>query len=193
MCEPITAALSAAASSASAAIGSMGWMQGISLGTTVLGGITSANAARQEGAIAQQVANNNATIMEYQATDAKRRADEEAIAIRRKASQLSGTQRAAMAARGLDLTGGTPAQLLGETDFFGEQDVQTARYNGEVEAWGKRASASNTRAGGAAAAAAGRTQAFSTLLTTGGSVAEKWYRYKGPSETPSRLTAGLVS
>jgi hypothetical protein len=194
MCEPITAAFSALASSATAAVGSMSVMQGISLGATVLGGISSSNAARQQGAIAQQVANNNATIAEYQATDAQRRAGEEALAVRRKASQLSGTQRATMAARGLDLTGGTPAQLLGETDFFGEQDQKTAKYNGDVEAWGRRAQAGNMRAEGAAAASAGRTNAFNTLLSTGGSVADKWYRYGGSSgSTPARLTAGLVS
>lgn len=176
MCEPITL------------------MQGLSLGASVLGGVMSANGASQQGAIAQQVANNNATIAEYQATDAQRRAGEEALAVRRKASQLSGTQRATMAARGLDLTGGTPAQLLGETDFFGEQDQKTAKYNGDVEAWGRRAQASNMRAEGAAAASAGRTNAFSTLLATGGSVADKWYRYGGSSgSTPARLTAGLVS
>ncbi len=163
------------ASAATAA--SVGTMSAISMGSTILGGVMSANAARQQGAIAQQVAKNNATIAEYQATDATRRADEEAMAVRRKSSQLEGTQRSMMAARGLDLTGGTPAQLLSETDFFGEQDQATARYNGKVEAWGKRAQASNMQAEGAAAAAAGRTQAFSTLLTTGGSVADKWYRY----------------
>jgi len=176
MCDPITfAAMGSAVSSATAAVGGM---QGIGLASTVLGGVMSANAASQQGRVAQQVANNNATIAEYQATDAKRRSDEEAMAVRRKASSLAGTQRAVMAARGLDLTGGTPAQLLGETDFFGEQDQQTARYNGAVEAWGKRAQAGNMRAEGAAAASAGRTQAFSTLLTTAGSVGDKWYRYK---------------
>jgi hypothetical protein len=178
MCLPFLAPLGTMMGASAATAASVGTMSAFSMGSTVLGGVMSANASRQQGAIAQQVANNNATIAGYQATDAQRRADDESMAIRRKASSLAGTQRATMAARGLDLTGGTPAQLLGETDFFGEQDQQTARYNGKVEAWSRRAQASNMQAEGAAAASAGRTQAFSTLLTTGGSVAEKWMRYQ---------------
>ena len=188
MCEPT---LIATIGSAVSSIGSSGALSAISLGSTIIGGVMSANAANQQGRVAQQVAKNNATIAEYQATDAVRRGSEEANAIRRRASQLEGTQRATMAARGLDLTGGTPQQLLDETNFFGEADQRTARYNGSVEAWGKRAQASNMRAEGAAAASAGRTQAFSTLLGTGGTVADKWYRYGSGAPAASPAFTGV--
>lgn len=160
MCEPTTIAMISAAAS----VGS---------------GVMSAVGQYQQGQVAKQVARNNATMAEYAAQDAQRRGEEEAQAIQRKASQLSGTQRALMAARGLDLGVGTPAEILDQTDFFAEQDVNTSRFNASREAWSSRARGEQERLEGKYAARNANLQAFSTLLGTAGSVGEKWAKYKG--------------
>lgn len=144
------------------------------IASAVAGGV-SAYGQYQQGKAQEQIAKNNAVVAGYQAQDASRRGEEEAMRIRRQASQLRGQQRARFAAGGLDLSEGTPGDIIDQTDFFGQVDQNTARYNAGLEAWGHRARASNLRAEGANAAVAGRTQAFSTLLSTAGSVADKWY------------------
>jgi hypothetical protein len=151
----------------------------IALIATAAAGTVSAVSSYQQGQVQKQVARNNATMAEYAAQDAERRGELEAQAVQRKASQLKGTQRAMMAARGLDLGVGTPAEILDQTDFFGETDVATTRYNASREAWSNRAQGQDMMQQGKWAARNANMQAFSTLLGTAGSVSGKWNTYKG--------------
>ena len=130
----------------------------------------------QQGRADSAVARNNATMAEYQALDAQRRGEDEAITLRRRADQTKGAQRSLMASRGLDLGVGTPADILDQTDFFGQQDINTARFNAARESWASRSQAAQYRAQGRAAKQQGTMQAFGTLLGTGGTVAGKWPR-----------------
>lgn len=163
MCEPISATT----------------MAYIAIGTSVAAGAVSAYGQYQQGKTQAEVARNNAQIAEYQAQDAKRRGDVQAQEIRRRASLLAGTQRATMAARGLDLSSGTPADILAQTDFFSQIDQNTARDNAAKEAWAKRAQKGSFLGEASAASAAGNMGAFSTLLGTAGSVSSKWYSFGG--------------
>ena len=192
MCEPITLGAIAglatgigtgtAAGAAALGLGAaLSTPMAIVLGLTAGAGVMGAASAYQQGQTAQKVAENNARMAEYAAEDAQRRGEENVQAIQRQASQLAGRQRGLMAARGLDLSAGTPSEILTQTDFFTDIDVGTARDNAAREAWASRAEASNMRAEGAAAMANARSQAFSTLLGTAGSVAGKWYDYRGPT------------
>lgn len=180
MCEPVTIATIAGTLTAGAA-GTFGTaltaMQAVSLGATAASGVMSAGAAYQQGQAAKQMANYNATMSEYAAQDAQRRGEEEAIAVQRKAAGLKGAQRAAMAAKGLDLGVGTQADILDQTDFFAESDVNTTRFNAAREAWGMRARKDLQRYEGRMAARNANMQAAGTLLGTAGSVAGKWYDY----------------
>ena len=151
----------------------------IALVATAVAGTTQAVGQYQQGQVAKQMANYNATMAEYAAQDAQRRGEEDAQAIQRKAAGLKGTQRAMMAARGLDLGVGTAAEIQDQTDFFGEMDAATARGNAAREAWSMRAKGEQERFGGRMAARNANMQAFSTLLGTAGSVAGKWNTYKG--------------
>ncbi len=128
-----------------------------------------------------QVSDNNAKASEYAAQDALRRGDEEAAAVRRNADMLKGSQRASMAARGLDLAEGTAAELQDQTDFFALTDIATVRKNAQREAWGIRTQGANysSEANKNRAVASSINPMFSagsSLLTSGGQVAEKWYR-----------------
>lgn len=157
MCEPTTIALIATAASAA----------------------VSAKASYDQGQVAKQVGRNNATMAEYAAQDAQRRGEEQVQAVQRKASQLKGTQRSMMAARGLDLGVGTAADIVDSTDFFADQDVATTRYNASREAWSARAQGQDMLMQGRYAARNANMQAAGTLLGAAGSVAGKWNTYKG--------------
>ena len=147
----------------------------IALAATALGGAMSAKGAYDQGQVAKQVGRNNQQMAEYAATDALRRGEEDAVKVRQRASMVKGAQRASMAAKGLDLGVGTAAELQDQTDFFGETDMATSRSNAARDAWSARAGGRNARAQGDAAASQGNMAAFGTLLSTGGSVASKWY------------------
>ncbi len=130
-----------------------------------------------------QVADGNAKMAEYSAQDAIRRGDEEAAAVRRNADMLKGSQRASMAARGLDLAEGTAAELQDQTDFFAQTDMATARNNARREAWSIRQQGANFTSEAAMQRATARSispgLAFGTTLLTGaGQVADKWYSNK---------------
>jgi hypothetical protein len=152
MCEPATIALIATA--ASTVVGTYGQYQ--------------------QGQAEKDAARYNAKMSEYAAQDAQRRGEEEAAAIQRKAASLKSTQRAAQAARGLDVSYGTAGDLQDETDFFGQMDASTARYNAASDAWNYRAQGKLARAQGKAAAYQAKMGAAGTLLTGIGQVAGKW-------------------
>lgn len=182
MCEPITlGAIAGIASGAAGAAGTFGTamtaMQAITLGATVGSGVMAAGSAYQQGQVAKQVAYNNATMAEYAAQDAQRRGEEDAQAIQRKAAGLKGAQRSMMASRGLDLGVGTAAEILDQTDFFGEQDAATARGNAARDAWAYRAQRQDMLTQGKYAARNANMQAFGTMLGTAGAVADKWGTY----------------
>lgn len=154
----------------------------IALVATAAAGTFSAVSAYQQGQVNKQIANNNAKMAEYAAQDAQRKGELDAQMVQRKASQLSGTQRSMMASRGLDISSGTPAELLDQTDFFGQTDANTARFNASQDAWAYKAEAQDLRSQGKWAARNANTQAFASLLGTTGAVADKWSTYtrKGP-------------
>jgi hypothetical protein len=128
----------------------------------------------QQGRAAEQVGRNNQIMGEYAAQDAQARGEEDAMAVRRKADQLKGAQRSRMAASGIDLGVGTAAEIQDQTDFFGEQDINTARNNAKREAWALRTQGAQAAAQGRFAAQQGRMAAFSTMLSAAGQVSSKW-------------------
>lgn len=97
-----------------------------------------------------------------------------------KTANLKGTQRASMAANGIDLGSDTPINILTSTDVMGEIDRQTIASNAIRTAWGYRTSSTNNSNSAAmkTATAAGINpgMAYRTGLVTGaGSVATSWY------------------
>lgn len=159
MCEPVTLALMAA-------------------GTAM-----SAYGQYQQGKSANDAAKYNAKMAEYGAQDAQRRGEEEASAIQRKAASLKSAQRAGMAAKGLDIGYGTAQDLQDQTDFFGQMDASTARYNAASQAWNYRAQGQLARAEGKAAKYQGMLGATGTLLSGAARVSSKW---------PTKTTPGVT-
>jgi hypothetical protein len=123
---------------------------------------------------AQSQANYNAQVADIEAKDAIRAGDEEASKVRRQNAQLAGAQRAGFSARGLDITEGSTADALDQTDFFSQVDQATAKQNAAKQAWALRA-----RKQGYQYEAAVQRPGFSSLLAAGSTVASKWSSYKG--------------
>jgi hypothetical protein len=169
MCEPVTA-VAIAATLASTAI--------------------QYQAARNQGKVAEQVGRNNATMAEYAAQDASRRGEEAAAAVQRRGAAVKSAQRVSMAAKGLDLSYGTAADLQDQTDFFTQSDVATTRNNANREAWSLRAGGQQAMAMGQAERANANLQATGSLLSGIGSVATKWHSFNAP--TPTK-TPSIVS
>lgn len=149
----------------------------VQLGIAIAGAATSAQGQYQQAKVSARVAENNAIIANRQAEEAERVGEENAQAIRRRASQLTGQQRAAFSARGIDISEGTPADIIDQTDFFGQADAITARNNARKQAWGYRAQGANFAGQGAAATSSGYLSATGSLLGGASSVADKWKNY----------------
>lgn len=165
------------------------------MGTMIVSTLVSARASYTQGQTQQKIARNNQIMADYAATDAVRRGDEEAAALRRKGAQMKGAQRSRAAAAGLDLSEGTVAELQDQVDFFSEQDQRTSRDNAAREAWGLRQQGMNYRAQGDAAAQQGNLAALGTVLSGASQVAGKWYpsgnaAFGGTSKMPSETYKG---
>jgi hypothetical protein len=129
------------------------------------------------------VSRNNAQAAEWQAQDATKRGQEQAEANSRKVAMLKGSQTASMAAHGLDISEGTPVNILTDTDLLGEIDTNTIQQNASKEAWGHRAKAANasTQAGMydmQANNSSGLMSGAGSLISGAASLADRWYRSK---------------
>jgi hypothetical protein len=139
--------------------------------------VTSAYAANEQGKTSKKIARNNQIMAEYAADDAKKKGEENAIAVRRKGDAIASAQRTRLAAAGLDLNVGTAADLVDTTNFFKDQDVATTRNNAARDAWGYRAQGANYRAQGDAAAANGQLSALGSVLGGAAQVSGQWDTY----------------
>lgn len=141
--------------------------------------VLAAKNANDTARVNRATAQNNQVIAGVQADDALRRGELNSQDAQRKAAITGGAQRAGFAARGLDLNAGTPANLLEQTNFFGQVDSNTARFNAKKEAWGYQ---NNASAFGAQAANSNPGAATaSSLIGSAGAVAGKWYGMAGTS------------
>lgn len=85
-----------------------------------------------------KIADNNRQITEWQAIDAVRRGDLDIQGMQLDTAAVKGTQRATMAARGVDITEGSANDVLTTTDWSAAVDQQTVRDNARRTAWGYR-------------------------------------------------------
>lgn len=156
-------------------------LQGAGAGMQAYGAYEASKATKGKYKYDAQVAINNARIAEYQAEDALRRGEQTKVAIGLKTGALKGSQRASLAARGIDIGEGSPLDILTSTDYMGGVDTATATTNAEKEAWGHRVRAKNYESEAEMLyGAADNTNPFAaaagTLLTGAGRVADSWYR-----------------
>ena len=163
-----------------------------SLALTAASGVMKFMGDRQAGAAQSNalryqadVDRNNQIIQERLATDAIERGKEEERMHRIKIGQFKGQQINAFAKNGVTVDSGTPLDVLSDTAMIGELEALTIRNNAEREAYGYRvnamnygASSQNNRTASSVARKSGNQGAFTSVLSTAGSVSDKWYTYK---------------
>lgn len=102
------------------------------VGSTIMGGMGQIQQGRANAAAANynaQVSDMNAKLADRAAKDALERGKVEEQKQRAKTAQIIGQQTAGMAANGLDLSFGSPLDLLVDTATLGEIDALTIRSN----------------------------------------------------------------
>src|SRR5690606_12103430 len=152
MCEPTTIALVA------------------SMALTAYAGAEQAKGEREAGRYQAEVAEVNAKQADYRAEQAGRIGAIKEEQHRAQVRRLAGSQRATLAANGVDVGSGTALALVDETYTLGEQDALTIRYNAMNEAWGHRETAAELRQQGQFAKFRGNAASQNTYLTTAATV-----------------------
>jgi hypothetical protein len=138
------------------------------LGASALAGsITQASSMRMQAKYDQQQAESQARLNEIKANEAERIGEKEAAQVKRKARQVQGAQRAAMAAQGLDVASGSALELQEETARYGDEDMMTVKNNAYRQAWGYRVEAEQMRAQARFNRKMAKYNSISTLLTGG--------------------------
>lgn len=146
-----------------------------SMALTAYAGNEQAQAEREAGRYQAEVAEVNAKQADYRAEQAGRIGAIKEEQHRSQVRRMAGTQRATLAANGVDVGSGTAADLVDETYTLGEADALTIRYNAMNEAWGYRAEATDLRQQGQFAKYRGKVQSRNTYLTTAASLAGQAY------------------
>lgn len=136
-------------------------------GATVASAYTSSRAIKDQGAFESQVAAQNAKLAKLQSDDALRRGELEAQNYQFQVKRLLGSQRARLAAQGLDLASGSAADVLEDTARFAAIDAVTIRNNAFREAMGYEIQSSEYRTQAAFAKITARNKAAQTILTGG--------------------------
>jgi hypothetical protein len=103
---------------------------------------------------------------------------------RQTTNRLIGSQRAAFAASGVDVSDvdSTAGDVFADTAALSEIDAMTIRTNAAREAWGYRMGAEDDLARGALAEAESRNAALGDLLSAGGSLLYQRYFGTGPRQ-----------
>lgn len=105
---------------------------------TLLGASYAEAMARINARSIRQTAEINARIAELGAQSALAQGEQQSNTLSLKAGQLKSTQRAAMAANGIDLGVGNAAEIQASTDLMKEIDMNQIKSNAISNAWGYR-------------------------------------------------------
>lgn len=141
-----------------------------------------AKAVKKAGAVEAALGEQNAELAEASARDAIALGVEAASRQRQTVRGVVGSQRAALAAQGVDLGDGDAGALQQESVQLGELDVLTIKNNAARQAWGYQVEATNYRNQaklarmGASNQAAGIRSGGTQTLLTGGVQAYDIYR-----------------
>ena len=167
-----------------------------------IGGAVSSAAGSYYGAATQKInlesqarmAEMNARISEMGAQSALSQGNKQAAALTLRAGQLKSSQRAAMAANGIDLGEGSAAEVQASTDTMKEIDKNQILVNALQSAWGYRMQGVNYQNEALMARANARgikpgVALATSLLGSATSVLGSWYQMKqaGVWDKPSDI------
>lgn len=135
----------------------------LSLFQGLVGGFSQRENAKSQ----RDLARFNERAEELRAEDARRRGVELAALSRGKTKKVRGSQRATLAASGVDVSTGSAADVQAETEDIGETEAITIKNNAMREAFGFETKGAATRLKGELAFRAGTSRATETFLTGG--------------------------
>jgi hypothetical protein len=139
------------------------------------------------------VAERNAAISNAQAENALYQGADEERQIRQRTRQLAATQKAAMSANGVDISGGSPLAVLSDTAYLGELDAQTSRYNTAQNVWSYRNQANDYMNQASAARAYGKNAKSAALLNGLTSVAQYYSQFGESAQRRPSTKYGTIS
>lgn len=143
--------------------GSMAGQSVSSFGTAY----SQSEAMRSQGDYQARMAEANANLANIKALDADQRGNLAANRLDMQTTRMIGTQRAGLAAQGVDVDYGSAAAVQKDTATLGALDALTIRNNAWREAWGYKTQALNDSYSGKFAKMAADSDADNTLLTGG--------------------------
>jgi hypothetical protein len=152
----------------------------VSAVSAVAGAVSAMDAADAQ----KQALDYNADVMDAQAQSEREAAAFAETQQREQAAKLRARQRVAYASSGIDLSEGTPLEVLGQQAGEMEMDALTIRYNGEIKAKQSESQAAIYRMQGAQAQRAGFANAGSSLLTGLGGAATTAMNAYTPKAVP---------
>lgn len=160
----------------------MTYISAAGVGMSAMGAANQANTQKNVLGYQAAVANNNATIANYQAQQETVIGAQQEQASRIKTANLYGAQRASMAANGIDLGEGTATDVLTSTEYMGERDALTIRDNAARRAWAYKTNAQNYTSEASADSAMGSAinptmSAAGSLLTGAAGLSKSWGAY----------------
>lgn len=146
---------------------------GVQAGAGLYGAYQESQAIRNKAEFDANQLQFSAAIGQLQAADAERRGELAANAVRRKAKQIVGSQRAALAAQGIALDSGSAADIQEEALAMSEHDMNMIKNNAWREAWGLKAQSMDYLSEARFTKLAGENAARNTLLIGGINAATK--------------------
>lgn len=160
---------------------------------SVVGGGITAGAQYGAGKGTRDIYNANATHQDMMADDALARGRTVEQRHRIDTRRLIGSQRAAFAGSGVDISDpdSTPVNVFADTAALSEVDALAIRSNAAREAWGHRVGAGDLRARGEIAYREGKNKAIGTLLSTGGNMLYQRYGFGGTTRGRSTNAPAL--
>jgi len=152
-------------------------------GMEAYGAYKQADAAKQAATVNAQGYEQNRRYAEEAANDAIARGREDERRAKLATRMMIGAQRARMAGNNVRLDDGSPLAIQMDTRMLGELDVLNIRENAKREAAGYRNQGENYGIQAALTRAQGNDispflAVAPTVLSGGGSVADKWLRYR---------------
>ena len=108
----------------------------VSAGATIAGSYSQSQAIDMYNSYQKQQSNFNIRLAEMQARNAILRGDKAAVAYKKQAKGIIGSQRVALAAQGVSVNEGSALELQKDTKKIADVDMLTIKNNAWQEAWG---------------------------------------------------------
>jgi len=144
-----------------------GWYSYLPAILSGVSAISSASAARKQGKYESAAFRTNAAYARINANDALARGQTSAMSAAVKARMIVGSQRAALAAQGIDISSGSALDVQVNTGHLSELDIMNIKNNAAREAWGYNIQASDYENRATLASMEASNKSRSTLLTGG--------------------------